>query len=58
MEGAQENSVKKHQAQQLSFNSLQVVLSVGMVAVGASVGNLKTVESFDNLPTNYINISI
>ena len=39
MVGAQENSVKKHQAQQLSFNSLQVVLSVGMVAVGASVGN-------------------
>ena len=37
MEAAQENGVKRHQTQQLSFNSLQVVLAVGMVAVGAMV---------------------
>ena len=37
MEAAQEIGVKRHQTQQLSFNSLQVVLAVGMVAVGAMV---------------------
>ena len=36
MEAEQDRSVKKHQAQQLGFNSLQVVLSVAMVAVGIS----------------------
>ena len=36
MEAEQDRSVKKHQAQQLGFNSLQVVLSVAMVAVGTS----------------------
>ena len=40
MEAAQENNIKKHQKQQLSFNSLQVVLAVGMVAVGAMVSNI------------------
>ena len=40
MEAAQENNVKRHQKQQLSFNSLQVVLAVGMVAVGAIVSNI------------------
>ena len=39
MEAAQENNVKRHQKQQLSFNSLQVVLAIGMVAVGAMVNN-------------------
>ena len=40
MEAAQENNVKRHQKQQLSFNSLQVVLAIGMVAVGAMVSNI------------------
>ena len=42
MEAAQENNVKRHQTQQLSFNSLQVVLAVGMVAVGAMVSCWKS----------------
>ena len=45
MEAAQENGVKRHQTQQLSFNSLQVVLAVGMVAVGAMVS--KTTPFFN-----------
>ena len=40
MEAEQDRSVKKHQAQQLGFNSLQVVLSVAMVAVGTSASIL------------------
>ena len=40
MEAEQDRSVKKHQAQQLGFNSLQVVLSIAMVAVGTSASIL------------------
>ena len=36
MEAEQDRGVKKHQAQQLGFNSLQVVLSIAMVTVGTS----------------------
>ena len=39
MEASEENNMKKHQVQQLSFNSLQVVLSIAMVAVGTSVSS-------------------
>ena len=56
MESAQENNVKRHQKQQLSFNSLQVVLAVGMVAVGAMVSNiiLKNSNFINNFHTTYI----
>ena len=49
MEETSENNIKKHQAQQLSFNTLQVVLSVGMVAVGASVSNYYILFVFYNI---------
>ena len=51
MESAQENNIKRHQKQQLSFNSLQVVLAVGMVAVGAMVSDIIIKNS------NFINIA-
>ena len=48
MEAAQENGVKRHQTQQLSFNSLQVVLAVGMVAVGAMVSIINPIVNDKN----------
>ena len=45
-------SIRKQRAKHLSFNSLQVVLSLGMVAVGGSVSSTRE-EFLDSFKSGY-----